>query len=219
MKLFKQKKKMQKIPIYCINLATRQDRWKKMEKWYAPYKDIIELKRFEAMEAKKGGPGLSHQALIRQAQHDKAPYLWVLEDDARPHEKHFRYMMEVLFPYWLTHASCKEHNALLGATQFFQRSMQRFHQGELVEIQGWLDTHCICYRSSGYEVVLQWSPTKGHSRHFDEWLSRFQSDSFRVICVVPFAAIQAPDLSNNERSQRTDYRRIYKETERDLRMI
>lgn len=66
--------------IYCINRASRTDRWEKMQQQFTALG--IEVERFNAIEGGEKGCMLSHIAVIKDAWNKKHKRIFILEDDA-----------------------------------------------------------------------------------------------------------------------------------------
>lgn len=75
------------LPIFCINLDHRQDRWTHLKEVFK--NTIIEhsIQRFPAIRASCGINGCreSHFALIRKAKEENYPWIGIMEDDCTPY--------------------------------------------------------------------------------------------------------------------------------------
>lgn len=92
------------LPVFCINLDHRTDRWEKTQATFANTCLANSIVRFPAIKAEKGVHGcrLSHFAVIQQAKDQGLPWVGIMEDDCAPYP-HFNVEFPKLLNMLWTH--------------------------------------------------------------------------------------------------------------------
>ena len=213
--------------IHVINLASRSDRWRHVEK-VAEGMETFKVVRFEAIRpgprhATLGGwygCAQSHIALIRQASARGWPFVIVAEDDFVP---------TIATPQWERRLSgvvawLKEHpdewtlfNSLPLGPAFGCVTKVLSRERGVVRVNGGQNTHFMIYNASFYDDAIRVWDTLLRSirdcRGIDKFLAfdLFASDRARGMMATAFppitrGAFDDSDISRNVRMQTTRHR-------------
>lgn len=214
--------------IHVINLATRRDRWRHVEK-VAEGMETFKVVRFDAIRpgprhAELGGwygCAQSHIALIRQASARKWPFVIVAEDDFVP---------TIDTPRWERRLSgvvawLKEHpdewtlfNSLPLGPAFGCVTKVLSRERGVVRVNGGQNTHFMIYNASFYDDAIRvWDTLLRSVRHRPAGIDRFlafdlfASDRSRGMMATAFppitrGAFDDSDISGDVRMQTTHHR-------------
>ncbi len=139
--------------IYCINLATRKDRWRKSCKEFRKLGIFDIVQKFTAIKKENGALGclLSHRKIIQEAQEKWYEKILVFEDDIKvigSQDEIKDFIQKISSKSWGI--------AYFGA-QFFAIDVPVLHtkDGNMYNINGGRGTHAICYHQNVYEEILK----------------------------------------------------------------
>lgn len=143
----------------------------------------------------------AHQAIVREAQAQRWPAVWVLEDDCS-----FTPAFS-LAQWWadLGWAAAHGFTMLVGGCAAAAKP-RRVRDG-LVAVTRFKSSHCVAYLAAAYEIVLRLVEP------MDLMLGRLGG---RPVVTVPFVAVQAPGFSGIQQRP-VDYRGRYDRIEASLR--
>ena len=137
---------------FCINLDSRQDRWKSVCREAKSFPPSFKLHRFNAISNPKEprtGCAESHIALARMAKNMGMEYVLVLEDDV--------YFTEA--PYEAFHLSLSnvpsDWDILLGG--YYETPLGDRVSDNIYKVYYAQCTHCIIYRETSYEWLMRYS--------------------------------------------------------------
>ncbi len=171
--------------IYCINRASRTDRWEKMQQQFASLG--LEVQRFNAIEGGEKGCMQSHIAVIKDAWRNQHKRILILEDDAEflvTDMEYYAKVFQSMPPLW--------HLLYLGAnpTEKLKRKSEYLFQAK-----GLLTGHAYAVNHSIYTQILS-----------DARLSKIKViDTYYLVKIQPrgksyitseFCVNQRPDYSD-----------------------
>lgn len=141
-----------------------------------------------------------HQAIVRQAQADGVPSVFVMEDDCA-FTPAFNYARWCADAEW---AQAHGYDVLVGGcTRTYGERVVR--QG-LIAVSAFHSAHCIVYLASSYDTILK------TVQPFDVSVGKMGA---RVVITWPFVAVQRPTFSGILQ-QPVDYVPLYEKHERTL---
>lgn len=138
----------------------------------------------------------AHKEIVRKAQHNGWPYVFVMEDDCE-FTQYFNYNEWLKNVNW---ASKFRYHALVGGTTRTWSPKVVFPG--FIQVKKFCSAHCIVYFACGYEHVL----------NAEQPLDQSVGES---LIKLPFVAIQRPSFSGILQ-QDVDYRLYYESQERLL---
>ncbi len=150
----------------------------------------------------KGADGClqCHQAIVRWAQAEGLPSVFVMEDDCQ-FTSHFTYARWMDNVRW---AQDHDYDVLVGGCTKTYR--ERVVRRGLIEVKAFHSAHCIVYLESSYDKVLR------TVQPFDVSVGEM---GCRVVMTWPFVAVQRPTYSGILQ-QDVDYVPLYQKHEQRL---
>jgi hypothetical protein len=139
------------LPIYCINLDHRQDRWAHIKEVFKNTPIEHSIQRFPGIYASSGITGCreSHFALIRKAKEENYPWIGIMEDDCTPHMEFSQAFPKALELLW------KHRNEwdIFNSGPIDVKSMARI-EGGLIQIDDGVCTQFIIINQKAYDKIL-----------------------------------------------------------------
>jgi hypothetical protein len=136
------------LPIYCINLDSRPERWADFQKAFDPLG--LKYERFPAIRGPTGIDGCrdSHLAVVQKAKDLKLPWVCVMEDDCEPYPEFAEEFPKILETIWKT-----PNWYLFQGGGMEYTSISRIHN-QLLRIEKWACTHFMIIHSRAYDTLL-----------------------------------------------------------------
>ncbi len=167
---------MQRIPIYCINLDHRNDRWSVLQKQASTQK--IDIVRFSAIKNSlfpHHGVADSHRNIVEMAKINWYPFVCVLEDDVKLCKKFFKKLQETL-----TAAPKDWHIIYLGWLVCRHAQIKKINK-KISKINGITCAYGIIYSTKAYNNFMTTTEKTRFSNQkerkfnnfktFDDWLA------------------------------------------------
>jgi len=180
---------------YVINLESRPDRWKSINR---DWNGVFTFTKVPAVSASPGwiGCGLSHVKAVEEAKARGDPYVLVWEDDCTPFH-HTPAQVRDLWNEVLYKLSIHKDqwDIVTGGTTVVDQGAT-FNQGlstrnvKVYDLPFGFTTHWVLYNSSAYDKMIEWKNIQ--SPQIDVYIYQ----QFRVKVVIPFLAAQASGYSN-----------------------
>ena len=175
------------LPTFVINMKSRPDRWKHIQKEFATWN----LERIEAPHTKPGWKGctISHRKCIELAKERRYPWTLILEDDATLSLEAFKRFKELLPLLWKTR---KEWDVFNGGFSTVHTAYVLQTSPPLFLATGWGAHFCLVSASS-YDKILH-LVTKNPVMAIDNYYSQ---PIIHMLCTYPHLSIQIPGKSDN----------------------
>jgi hypothetical protein len=154
------------LPIYCINLDSRPERWADFQKAFDPLG--LQYERFPAIRGPTGLDGCrdSHFAILQKAKDLKLPWVCIMEDDCEPYPEFAEEFPKMLEKIWQI-SDWYLFNA--GPTDLNSISRKK---DQVLSIPHWACTQCMIVHSRAYDTLLssydyqKRDPVDHYYRHF-----------------------------------------------------
>ncbi len=199
---------MDTVNYFCINLASRKDRWEECKKEFLHQN--INIKRWNATplpQNRRFWAWLSHREIIEHAKAQKWEYVWVFEDDV--------FFMKNNFQYFVNKALDELLNKKWYILYFWWLMCRNSHLekesdvNSLFKVEGLMWAHALIYHKDFYDIYLKLHPDKytdkikklyikNKYKAFDEWMALDFQNKFPCYISKYFLAGQRDNFSNIE---------------------